>query len=33
MSCDVLDTCGGGCPLYIKSNPEARPQPINALPF
>jgi radical SAM protein with 4Fe4S-binding SPASM domain len=31
--CDVLDTCGGGCPLYIKSNPEARPQPINALPF
>ena len=31
--CDVLDTCGGGCPLYIKSNPEVQPQPINALPF
>ena len=31
--CDVLDTCGGGCPLYIKNNPEVQPQPINALPF
>ncbi len=31
--CDVLDTCGGGCPLYIRNNPEVQPQPINALPF
>ena len=31
--CDVLDTCGGGCPLYIRNNPEVLPQPINALPF
>jgi radical SAM protein with 4Fe4S-binding SPASM domain len=31
--CDVLDTCGGGCPLYIKNNPEVLPQPINDLPF
>ncbi len=31
--CDLLDTCGGGCPLYINNNPEVKPQPINALPF
>lgn len=31
--CDEMDTCGGGCPLYIKNNPEVQPQPINALPF
>jgi len=31
--CDVLDTCGGGCPLYLKNNPDVQPQPINALPF
>lgn len=31
--CDVLDTCGGGCPLFLKNNPGVQPQPINALPF
>ena len=31
--CDLLETCGGGCPLYLKNNSEIHPQPVNALPF
>jgi radical SAM protein with 4Fe4S-binding SPASM domain len=31
--CDLLDTCGGGCPLYLESNRAVRPEPVNALPF
>ncbi len=31
--CDLLDTCGGGCPLYQKSNRAVKPEPVNALPF
>ncbi len=31
--CDLLATCGGGCPLYIGSNLAAQPQPIDSMPF
>jgi radical SAM protein with 4Fe4S-binding SPASM domain len=31
--CDLLDTCGGGCPLYLESNRAVQPEPVNALPF
>jgi len=31
--CDLVDTCGAGCPLHLQNNPEMKPQPINALPF
>jgi len=31
--CDLMETCGAGCPLHLENNPEMRPQPINALPF
>lgn len=32
-SCNLLDTCGGGCPLYRQLHPELQPQPLNALSF
>jgi len=32
-SCDLLDTCGGGCPLYVGSNQAVQPQPVYTLPF
>ena len=32
-ACDLLNTCGAGCPLYIRENTEVKPQPVNALPF
>lgn len=31
--CDLLVTCGGGCPLYLRENPQAVPQPVIDLPF
>jgi radical SAM protein with 4Fe4S-binding SPASM domain len=31
--CDLVDTCGAGCPLHLQNNPEMKPQPVNALPF
>ena len=31
--CDLLSTCGGGCPLYIKQNPQLEPEPVIDLPF
>lgn len=31
--CDLLSTCGGGCPLYVKSNPQNVPEPVIDLPF
>jgi radical SAM protein with 4Fe4S-binding SPASM domain len=31
--CDVVETCGGGCPLYIKKNRDQQPEPIINLPF
>lgn len=31
--CDLLETCGAGCPLYLQKNQSALPQPVNALPF
>jgi radical SAM protein with 4Fe4S-binding SPASM domain len=31
--CDLLSTCGGGCPLYVNSSEAAQPQPVHALPF
>ena len=31
--CDLLSTCGGGCPLYVNSSQAAQPQPVHALPF
>jgi radical SAM protein with 4Fe4S-binding SPASM domain len=31
--CDLLSTCGGGCPLYIRENPQIVPQPVIDLPF
>ncbi len=31
--CDLLATCGGGCPLYIRENPQIVPQPVIDLPF
>jgi radical SAM protein with 4Fe4S-binding SPASM domain len=31
--CDLIDTCGAGCPLHLQNNPEVKPQPVNALPF
>jgi len=27
-SCDLFATCGGGCPLYLRDNPTAIPQPV-----
>lgn len=31
--CDLLSTCGGGCPLYVKENPQITPEPVIDLPF
>jgi radical SAM protein with 4Fe4S-binding SPASM domain len=31
--CDLLDTCGGGCPLYLDEHPQEMVQPIQAVPF
>ena len=31
--CDLMETCGAGCPLHLQNNPEMHPQPVNALPF
>ena len=31
--CDLVDTCGAGCPLHLQNNPEVKPKPVNALPF
>jgi radical SAM protein with 4Fe4S-binding SPASM domain len=31
--CDLLSTCGGGCPLYLQQNPQAAPEPVIELPF
>jgi len=31
--CDLMETCGAGCPLHLENNPEMRPKPVNALPF
>jgi len=31
--CDLLSSCGGGCPLYIQQNPQALPEPVIDLPF
>lgn len=31
--CDLMDTCGSGCPLHLINNPEMKPKPVNALPF
>jgi radical SAM protein with 4Fe4S-binding SPASM domain len=31
--CDLLSSCGGGCPLYIQENPQAVPEPVIDLPF
>jgi len=32
-TCDLFDTCGGGCPLYLRDNPAAVPQPVLDAPF
>jgi len=32
-ACDLLATCGGGCPLYIRENPQLAPEPVIDLPF
>jgi len=31
--CDLMDTCGAGCPLLLQENEQVEPQPVNALPF
>lgn len=31
--CDLMDTCGAGCPLLLQENAQVEPQPVNALPF
>jgi len=31
--CDLLETCGGGCPLYLKQHPLDKVRPIQAMPF
>ena len=31
--CDLMETCGAGCPLHLQNNPDMKPQPVNALPF
>ncbi len=31
--CDLLSSCGGGCPLYFQQNPQALPEPVIDLPF
>ena len=31
--CDLLSSCGGGCPLYIQQNPQVMPEPVIDLPF
>ena len=31
--CDLMDTCGGGCPLFVQENAQIKPHPVNALPF
>ena len=31
--CDLLSTCGGGCPLYLQQNPQVAPEPVIELPF
>jgi len=30
-SCELLETCGGGCPLAYQANPDLRPHPLNTL--
>ena len=32
-SCDLMATCGAGCPLHLENNPEMKPKPFNTLPF
>ncbi len=31
--CDLLDTCGAGCPLHLQNNPAMQPEPVTALSF
>jgi len=31
--CDLMDTCGAGCPLHLQNNPAMQPEPITALAF
>ena len=31
--CDLMDTCGAGCPLHLHNNPEIQPEPVSALSF
>ena len=31
--CDLMDTCGAGCPLYLQNKPDIQPKPVSALPF
>lgn len=31
--CELMETCGAGCPLHLENNPEMRPYPVNSLPF
>ncbi len=30
-ACELLETCGGGCPLAYQANPDLRPQPFDTL--
>lgn len=32
-ACDLLETCGAGCPLYLLEHAETQPEPVNELPF
>ncbi len=31
--CDLMDTCGAGCPLHLQNNPGMQPEPVTALSF
>jgi radical SAM protein with 4Fe4S-binding SPASM domain len=31
--CDLMDTCGSGCPLHLQNNPDMKPEPVTALSF
>jgi len=31
--CDLIDTCGAGCPLHLQNNPDMQPEPVTALSF
>ena len=33
QGCDLLATCGGGCPLYVGSTLAVQPLPVSSLPF